>query len=929
MNLASVAIGIFVLVYAGLVVIALRRPLLARLALREAVRRPWQSAVVVLGLMVGTVSIFAMQVLSDSSLESQTRGAYLAWGHVDMVAADGGRFFDPALASGLAADPKLRSSLAGVQAGIELPSSVVDLDRNNAKPLVMLVGFDPATQAAFGTYRLKDGTSTMGKDLAADQVLITASLADALEARSGDRLRVSIGPGQVIELRVKNIAKAEGPGAYTLRPALFVPLANLRPIIGDRGINIIRLAAPGDGRAELDRAHELTAQLRATIEALPGARGFTVREAKWEDVEAQVRQIDAVRGGFTGLSLFVTLAGSALVVNLGLALAEERRPRHAVLRALGLSRAGMVILSVLEGALYSLVAAVAALVPGAVVGLALVRMVFSQTQSNGIENLAWPVQYAIAPESMAVSIAIGALIVLATLFATAVRSSRMQISSAIKNLPEPAGRRKRSIWRIGLIGGSGLASLAAVVGGNLPVRLAGGVGLVILAATVVGGRVSGRLRATLSGAALAVWAATNLAAIENIASWESGVAVALGAVTAVFGLSLVVAANLRVLEIPAGWLEGRARATLRPSLAYLTRRPLRVGLGIGAFALVLTLLTMSSVYIPTFAGQGPAGLDEYDIRVNAPTTQGLSLPDSVRPQIARAITMATRPYRGEIDTGTRQQDVYEPLYALTRSQLESQPFQLIDRESRFKNDAEVWQALADDPRLVVSPTYLLGSTITLAGPDGPVKFQVAGVVRSIGLWGLAGSEAAMAPFATLPVGTTILAKTTPGADAKTVARQIQREVFSQGAEVLTVQELNDSTIGWTAALVNLIRLVMGIGLMVGVLSLGILALRAAIERRRGIGMLRALGYRPGQVLAGIVSEALITATSGALVGLAVGLLISVIVRNVTMPTAKLEIDSASLAVTVGLIYLAVLVVTIPPALRAARLPAVEALRMED
>jgi hypothetical protein len=338
---------------------------------------------------------------------------------------------------------------------------------------------------------------------------------------------------------------------------------------------------------------------------------------------------------------------------------------------------------------------------------------------------------------------------------------------------------------------------------------------------------------------------------------------------------------------------------------------------------------MSSVYIPTFAGQGPAGLDEYDIRVNAPTTQGLSLPDSVHPQIARAITMATRPYRGELDTGTRQQDVYEPLYALTRSQLESRPFQLTDRESRFKNDAEVWQALADDPRLVVSHTYLLASTVTLAGPDGPVKFHVAGVVRSIGLWGLAGSEAAMAPFATLPVGTTILAKTTPGADAKTVARQIQREVFSQGAEVLTLQELSDSTIGWTAALVNLIRLVMGIGLLVGVLSLGILALRAAIERRRGIGMLRALGYRPGQVLAGIVSEALITATSGALVGIAVGLLISVIVRNVTIPTAQLEIDSASLAVTVGLIYLAVLVVTIPPALRAARLPAVEALRMED
>src|SRR6266550_7731899 len=116
MNLASVVIGIFVLVYAALVVSALRRPLFARLALREAVRRPGQSAVVVLGLMVGTMAIFAVQVLGDSFLESQTRGAFLAWGRVDLLAADGGRFFDPALAAELSADPGLRSSLNGVQA---------------------------------------------------------------------------------------------------------------------------------------------------------------------------------------------------------------------------------------------------------------------------------------------------------------------------------------------------------------------------------------------------------------------------------------------------------------------------------------------------------------------------------------------------------------------------------------------------------------------------------------------------------------------------------------------------------------------------------------------------------------------------------------------------------------------------------------------
>ena len=179
------------------------------------------------------------------------------------------------------------------------------------------------------------------------------------------------------------------------------------------------------------------------------------------------------------------------------------------------------------------------------------------------------------------------------------------------------------------------------------------------------------------------------------------------------------------------------------------------------------------------------------------------------------------------------------------------------------------------------------------------------------------------------MGTTILAKAAPGTNVDAVARQIQREVFSQGAEATTVKDMFDSSARGPRAGVNAIQVVMGIGLLVGVLSLGILALRAVIERRRAIGMLRALGYRPGQVLAGIVSEGLITATCGALVGIGVGLLMGVIFLNAAYAARSIQVDGSSLALTVVLVYLAVLAVTIPPALRAARLPAVEALRLED
>ena len=83
------------------------------------------------------------------------------------------------------------------------------------------------------------------------------------------------------------------------------------------------------------------------------------------------------------------------------------------------------------------------------------------------------------------------------------------------------------------------------------------------------------------------------------------------------------------------------------------------------------------------------------------------------------------------------------------------------------------------------------------------------------------------------------------------------------------------------------------------------------------------------MLAGIVSEGLITATCGALVGIGVGALIGVIFYNTLLPGARLVFDGSSLAITVGLVYLSVLAVTIPSALRAARLPVVEALRVED
>lgn len=933
MSLAAVLIGLFLLTYGALAVIALRRPLLGRLALREAIRRPGQSAVVILGLMIGTTAIYSTQLVSDSLTASDAQAASRAWGNVDLVAADGGRFFDPSLASGLASDPRVKSSTVGVQAGVELNGSIIDLDRNNAKPLVWLVGFDPATQAPFGAYDLRDGRKILGSELAAGDVLLSSSLADALQAEIGDRLTVAASPDQTAELRVAGIADATGPGAYGLRPAVFAPLASTSLVTGRTDINVIRVAAAGRGRAELDRAHDAMNSTRAALAALPGGRDLRVREAKRDDVDAAIKLAGATAGPvLTGLGLLVALAGVTLVVILALALAEERRPRHAVLRALGLTRSGLIVLSVLEGGLYSALAALLAPISGALLGLVILKVVARQLRTDPFTLRASQVEPGFELSSVAGAVAVGGLITLVALFATSFRSSRMEISSGVKNLPDPPARTKHSRWQGLALGALGFAAAAAVVTGISQIRLAGGAVLILVAASVARAWLSARMRATLGGATLAIWAGTSAAA-QPLNSNAGLVVLAVAPPVAVFGLCLLLASNLPLLATAAGWLSGSAKATLTPSLAYLARRPLRAGLGTGAFGLVLTLMAFLAVLMPAQTN-GTRALDEYNIEVTASTQPKLTLPDSVRSRIDRDVALPTRSYVGDVhlqvnDSHQDHPAVYLPLYTLSRGQLLAAQFRLLGREPRYRTDADVWQAVASDPGVVVSASYGLGFKLTLKGPNGPVHFRIAGTVATVGLWGLAGSEAAMAPFATLPIGTTILAHSAPGADPRAVAREVQRAVFAQGGDAMTIQEIGDGFSGVTQAIGNTLELSAGIGLLVGVLSLGILALRALIERRRSIGVLRALGYGPREVLAGLLVEVLLTATSGAAIGTGVGLLLGgLLVRSVFGP-GQIEVDGSTLAWTLGLMYVAVLLVTIGPALRAARLAPSEALRVVD
>src|SRR6202165_444840 len=462
MNFLTVLVALFLISYAVLGLTIWRRPLVGRIALREAVRRPGQTAVVVSALMIAGASIFLIQVISDSMWQSNRAAAFRSFGRDDIEVTGGGTAFDPALTSRLATDPALRSA-AAFQSALLVTGSVVDINQNLGKPGVQLNGFDLGVQHRFDPFVLSSGLSSYGDELIAGGLFLTQALADDIGARSGDRLRVQAGGPSPQSATVVGIVQRQGAGAYGNPRSAFGSLTTIQRLVGSDRINLIRVSAPGDGVREVAAGHELAPLVSAAV----AGDGPQVLEPKPGLAQTADLQDEASRSFVTAFGVIVALAATAMVANLAVLLAEERRPRLAVLRALGLTRGGLIQLSVTEGAIYSLAGALLGLPAGLALGAIILGQNRQTPDSFGFF-------LSVAPGSLFGSVAAAALINLVAVLVVGMGTSSMAIWAAIRDLPEPQRATRSSPRRLASLALIGIGGLAAVAFGNPFLRVSGG-----------------------------------------------------------------------------------------------------------------------------------------------------------------------------------------------------------------------------------------------------------------------------------------------------------------------------------------------------------------------------------------------------------------------------------------------------------------------
>lgn len=226
----------------------------------------------------------------------------------------------------------------------------------------------------------------------------------------------------------------------------------------------------------------------------------------------------------------------------------------------------------------------------------------------------------------------------------------------------------------------------------------------------------------------------------------------------------------------------------------------------------------------------------------------------------------------------------------------------------------------------------VGDELTLQTPTGKRPVRVLALVPYFsGMTGtIAMSLDAMQGWFLRPGATDLELTVTPGADAHAVEAAV-RKVVAAGTFVYSGQE---ALAGVASALDQVIAVITIIGWIVVVVSAVTLLntlMLSVLDRRREIGVLRALGANRSFTLKAILAEAAGIGLVGGLLGLVLGTVIQyltcIALTNVLSIDVAWQPSPGMIGIALGALAICLLG-SLPPAVRAARINIVEAIGVD-
>ncbi|HET8651765.1 MAG TPA: FtsX-like permease family protein [Gaiellaceae bacterium] len=984
----SLALGILLalaILVGAIGALALRNRIFLKLGIRNVTRRRARTALIVLGLMLGTTIIASALATGDTMSHTIRSSAITSLGDTDELVSVRGADVqaEEELGSTTGIEyfsedifPEVEYELLlgheelidGVAPAIIEPLAVQSVTTRQSEPRVTLFASDQAHLGAFGEIRRhSDGEPQYLNDLRPGEVFLNSDAADDLQAAPGHALRL-YAEGASVPVKVREIVDYEGAG--TDGGALILPLDQAQRLLHRVGqIKHVLISNRGD---ELSGA-DLTDQVTRIVNPVVTPRGLEVDPVKEDALEAADAEGNAFMTLFTTFGSFSIFAGALLIFLIFVMLAAERRGELGIARAVGTRRGHLVQLYLFEGLAYDLVAAAVGSLLGVAVAFGMVFVMAQALDFTGVE-----IQHDVTAESLIVGFGMGVLLTFVIVTVSAWRVSRLNIVAAIRNTPEPLVRKSRKRrWIPGIL--AILLGVLLTMSGLSAADAAAfmlGVSLVVVGAVPLAraAGLSERIVFTIAGLALVVWWLLPFDTVETLAGkelkWGFGVWI-MGGIFVVLGSAWTLIFNADILLGGLTATVGRIRALtpiLKMAIAYPLRNRFRTGVTLAMFTLVVFTLVVGAVISGSFinAMNNPEQFGGgFDIRAQAaPTNPIIDMDSAIRQAQGLNRTDFTVVSEQSFLAAEARQVGYKDGFTdygvrgLDDAFLRHTTFGFAARARGYDSPEEVWSALADRPGFAVVdsivaprrdnwnagavlPDFKLHGFLLEDGTFDPLtlmtrdpqtgktlKLTVIGILAEtvpFAMQGISTSQSTLeSAYGDRVQPTAYYYALADGVDPRAEAPKLESTFVANGLEADALDEVLEDSIAVQWTFNRLIQGFMGLGLIVGIAALGVISARAVVERRQQIGILRALGFRRRMIQLSFLIESSFIALTAIVVGTVLALIVAV---NVIDDTAS-QSSWSDIAIVVPWVNMAIIFGAVyAAALLATLAPAVRASRV--
>jgi len=759
-----------------------------------------------------------------------------------------------------------------------------------------VLGVDILCDRSFRDYRLlefasrqREPTTREFLDLLIDpaSVVLTEKFAQRFNLSTGNRIRLTMGD-RPQDFVIRGLLRNEGPARAMDGNLVLMDIAAAQLALNRLGwIDRIELI-PAHGTSLQALRDEVQRRLPPGLQVQQPAR-------RGQQVE---KMLQAFHFNLRALSYIALLVGLFLIYNTVSVSVISRREEIGILRALGVTRRTVVGLFLAEAAALAVAGIVAGLPIARLMALGALRLtattvktlyVATAAQSPPLDSGHWLLAFSSALPLALLAAAIPAL-----------EASRVPPVAAMHNAgrPERASHFRWSSLLLPLC----LFGLAALLSrlkpmGNLPV-------FGYAAALVI-----------VLGAALLCPSALHLV------RW--------------IGERVIVRLWHLFPNLAIEW---------RLAMANLASSISRISISVAALAVSLSMLTAIAVMIGSFRETVIYWVEQTlraDLYLRPATRSNVSVEATVSPAVEETVRRHpqvvgvdrfrnfTLPYEeGLVTLGAGDFDVLVEHGKL----LIKEPYGQLNL---------LHEAIGQDA-VVVSESFSLkhsihaGEQVTLAMPDGPKHFRVVAVYydysndRGVIVMDQKTLSKHFGPLAPTSLTIYLRAGASPDSVRTEILRALEGKhrvfIYTNSALRAEIFRIFDSTFSITYALEL-------IAIFVAILGIASALLTLILERARELAILRMVGADRGQVQRMVVTEALVLGGVSQMIGLSVGLVLSLVLIYVINVqsfgwTIQFHLPVSFLFQSTLLVLVAAGLAGLYPARRAARMRAVEALAEE-